>query len=188
MNLLTFLPVLAAEEGHAIDPARSEHWLWPADAELIFGTISSLLVFGVLIKFAGPLAAKALRDRTAKIQGDIDGSAAALAEAEADAAEVRKATGDLDAERARLFADADVQAEVLLAEGRARLEAELAELDQRADADIASIAGRVNDGVRADIARLSNAATERALAGGVVDAQTQQDLIENFIQKVGATQ
>lgn len=183
MSLFTVL----AAEGHAIDPARSEHWLLPADAELIFGTISSVLVFGVLIKFAGPLFAKALRSRTERIQNDLDSSQAELRDAEAEAAEVRRATGDLDAERARLFADAEAQAAQLLAEGRARIEAEVAELNRRADVEIEALSSRVNDSIRADVARLSRAATETALARGVVDAQTQQDLIEAFIQKVGAS-
>ena len=182
MNLLTVF----AADGHDIDPARSVHWLWPADAELIYGTISSLIIFGLLYKFAGPMVVKAFKARTDRIQDDLDSSAAAQAEATAEAAQIRQAAGDIDAERQRLFADADAQAEALLAEGRGRLEAEIAELRSRADADIALAGSRVGDELRADIARLSNAATERALAAGVVDAATQQDLMESFIQRVGA--
>jgi F-type H+-transporting ATPase subunit b len=85
-----------------------------------------------------------------------------------------------------LFAEADAQAEALLSEGRARLEAEVAELNARADSDITLAGSRVGDELRAEIARLANAATEQALASGAVDAATQQDLIESFIQKVGA--
>ena len=44
------------------------------------------------------------------------------ADAEAEAAQIRQAIGDIDAERARLLAEADVQAEALLDDGRARLE------------------------------------------------------------------
>ena len=35
--------------------------------------------------------------------------------------------------------------------------------------------------------RLANDATEQVLAGGAIDAQTHNDLIEAFIQKVGAS-
>jgi F-type H+-transporting ATPase subunit b len=177
---------LFAAEGELIDPARSEHWLWPAEAELIYGTIASVLIFAALFKFAGPVAKKAFAARTEKIQGELDSSAAAQAEATAEAAQIRQAAGDIDAERQRLFAEADAQAEQLLSEGRARLEAEVAELNARADSDITLAGGRVGEELRAEIARLANAATEQALAGGAVDAATQQDLIESFIQKVGA--
>jgi F-type H+-transporting ATPase subunit b len=178
-------PLLAAA-GHAIDPARSEHWLWPAEAELIYGTIASIIIFAALFKFAGPMVKKAFAARTQTIQNELDSSAAAQAEATSEAAQIRQAAGDIDAERQRLFAEADAQAEALLSEGRARLEAEVAELNARADSDITLAGSRVGDELRAEIARLANAATEQALASGAVDAATQQDLIESFIQKVGA--
>lgn len=180
---MTFATIVAA--GKDIDPARSIHWLLPADAELIYGTISSLIIFGLLWKFAGPAVKKAMAGRTERIQTELDQSAEAKASAEAEATGIRQAAGDIDAERARLFAEADVQAEALLAEGRERLDVEVAELEARADADIAAAAARSQDELRFEISHLSAQATDNVLASGVVDADTQQGLIENFIAKVG---
>ena len=73
----------------------------------------------------------------------------------------------------------------LLEDGRARLAQELVELDARADADIVAAAGRSGDELRAEIARLSAAAVEHVVTGSL-DAATHQELIENFIAKVGA--
>ena len=184
MNLLA---ILGAEGGKPIDDARSIHWLWPADAELIYGSIASILIFAALWKFAGPPIAKAMAARTERIQQELDEAAAAKSQADAEAAQIRQAAGDIDAERQRLFAEADAQAEAVLADGRARLEAEVAELESRADADIAAASGRVNDELRAEISRLAAAATDRVLADGALDDATQQSLIENFIQRVGAS-
>lgn len=180
-----FANIIFGAEG--VDPARSVHWLWPEQAELIYGSISSLLIFGLLWKFAGPAIAKAMADRTERIQGELDSSSAARAEAETEAADIRQAAGDIDGERQRLFAEADAQAEALLAAGREHLEREVAELEARAEADIASAGGRANDELRAEISRMSHEATERLLAEGVVDVAVQQDLIESFISKVGAS-
>jgi len=180
-----FASIIFGSEG--VDPARSVHWLWPEQAELIYGTISSLLIFGLLWKFAGPTVKKAMSDRTVRIQNEIDTSVSAKAEAEAEASDIRRAAGDIDAERQRLFAEADAQAETLLVDGRANLEREIAELQARAEADIAAAGGRANDELRAEISRLANDATERLLASGAIDDATQQDLIENFISKVGAS-
>ena len=184
MNLMT---ILGAEAGKPIDDARSLHWLWPADAELIYGTLASLLSFGALWKFAGPAIKKAMADRTERIQTELDAATAAKAEADAEAADIRQAAGDIDAERQRLFAEADTQAEAVLADGRARLEQEVAELEARADADIAAAGGRVSDELRAEITKLSHAATERLLTDGAIDGATQQDLIESYIARVGAS-
>ncbi len=179
-----FAGMVAAED---IDPARSVSWLWPEQAELIYGSIASLLIFGLLWKFAGPAIKQAMADRTTRIQQELDESAAAKAEAEAEATGIRRAAGDIDAERQRLFAEADTQAEALLADGRARLEEEIAELEARARADVAAAGGRANDELRAEIARMANAASERVLAGGAIDASVQQELIEHFIARVGAS-
>ena len=184
MNLIT---ILAAESGKPIDDARSVSWLWPEQAELIYGSIASLLIFGALFKFAGPAIKKAMADRTESIQTELDESAEAKADAEAEAAGIRQAAGDIDAERQRLFAEADAQAEAVLVDGRARLEQEVAELEARAAADIVSASGRVNDELRAEITQLSHSATEKLLSSGVIDASTQQELIESFISRVGAS-
>lgn len=184
MNLFS---IIAAEGGKPIDDARSIHWLWPAQAELIYGSIASIIIFAALFKFAGPAVKKAMAARTEGIQTELDESAAAKAAAEAEAAGIRQAAGDIDAERQRLFAEADAQAEALLAEGRARLEQEVADLEARAEADIASSAGRANDELRAEISRFASVATDRVIAGGVVDEATQQALIEDFIARVGAS-
>jgi len=189
MRLMSILFV-AAEEG----PSRDEngqivthHWLLPEQAELIYGTIASLLIFALLWKFGGPAIKQGFTGRTARIQGELDASALALAEAEAEAAEIRQARGDIDAERQRLFAEADEQAEAVLADGRSRLEAEVADLDARAEAEIESASGRVNDELRGEITRIANTATERLLADGAIAESTQQDLIESFISRVGAS-
>lgn len=184
MNLLT---ILGAEAGKPIDDARSIHQIWPADAELIYGTLASAAIFFALYKFAWPAIKKAMADRAERIQTELDEATTAKAEADAEAADIRQAAGDIDAERQRLFAAADAQAEAVLADGRARLEQEVAELEARADADIAAAGGRVSDELRAEITKLSHAATERLLSNGAIDAATQQDLIESYIARVGAT-
>jgi F-type H+-transporting ATPase subunit b len=171
-----------------LDPSRSEHGIFPATAELIWGTLASLIIFAALYKFALPAAKKGMAARTAKIQSELDASEADRTSAEAEAAEIRRAAGDIEAERARLLAEADAQSETLLAEGRVRLENEVAELQVRAEADIAAGQGRVTDELRAEISRYANEAVDRVLASGeVLDANAHNDLIESFIQKVGAT-
>lgn len=153
--------------------------------EVVIGGLATLIVFGLLYKLAWPAIAKGMKDRTARIQADLDESAAARAKAEADAAQIRTNLGDVEGERTRLFAEAEQQAASLLEDGRARLAAEVAELEAKAEADIAAAAGRGADDLRADIARFSSQAIESAVTTSLDDA-TQQELIEGFISRVGA--
>jgi F-type H+-transporting ATPase subunit b len=158
----------------------------PPIKEIFIQGAATLIVFAAIWKLAGPAMVKAVRARTARIQGDLDGAAAAQVDAEAQAAEIRTALGDIEGERARLFAEADTQAEAILTDGRARLDQEIAELHTRADADIATATSRSGDELRSEIGRHASASIERVVAATLDDA-AQQDLIESFIQRVGAT-
>lgn len=154
--------------------------------ELVIASLASLIVFGLLWKYAWPSIKKSFNDRTAGIQKELDDSAAAKVTAEAEASDIRRAQGDIEAERSRLHAEAEAQAEALIADGRIRIDAEMAELEARAEADIAAAAGRSTDELRSEIARHSGVAIERIVQETLDDA-THQALIEGFIQRVGAS-
>lgn len=188
MNLLSTVFFITAEgEPHRDDNGQivTHHWLWPEQAELIYGTVSSIIIFYLLYRFAGPPIKKGFAARTERIQAELDASAEAKAAASAEAAEIRQARGDIDAERERLFAEADEQAAALLVSGRARLDQEIAELEARAVSEAASAASRTGDELRAEISRLSAEATDQLMRQGL-DASTQQELIESYISRVGA--
>ncbi len=154
--------------------------------EVIIGGLATLIVFGMLYKYAWPAISKGMKDRTARIQADLDTSAAARTQAEADAAEIRTSLGDVDGERTRLFAEADKQAAALLEDGRLRLAKEVEELESKAETDIAAVAGRGADDLRADISRFAGQAIDASVQASLDDA-TQQELIEGFIARVGAS-
>jgi F-type H+-transporting ATPase subunit b len=154
--------------------------------EVIIGGLATLIVFIMLYKYAWPAIAKGMKDRTVRIQGDLDSSAEARQQAETDAAEIRNSLGDVDGERTRLFAEADAQAAALLDDGRLRLANEIEELEAKAEADIAAAAGRGADDLRADISRFASQAIETSVDASLGDA-TQQELIESFIARVGAS-
>ncbi len=162
----------------------TNHWLFPDQAELIYGSAASLIIFALLWKFAGPPIVKAFRGRTERIDNELNSAQRALDEANADAERIRAAKGDIDAERRRLFDEADAQAEALLTDGRARLEREVAELEARADTEIASAASRSGDELRADIARIVAESTDRVVAE-TLTADADGDLIDEFIRRVG---
>jgi F-type H+-transporting ATPase subunit b len=184
--LVPLLQHLPRAEGDLDDSGNftTTNWLIPEQAELIYGGIASAIIIAVLVWKAGPMARKAFDDRTARIEQELEESSQDQAQAEAKASQVRAALGDIESERRRILADADAQAESLLTDGRARLEAEIAELDAKTEADIAAARGRVSDELRAEISRYATAAAERVVERSLDDA-SQQQLIEDYIQRVG---
>ena len=177
MSLIAFL---AAE-----DVTQTPSKFWPEGYEMLFGIPASVIVFFLLWKFAGPAVKKGMTARTAKIQAELDAGEADRVAAEAEAAKIRQAKGDIGAERTRLLAEADTQAAALLEDGRARLAQEVTELEARAEADLAAAAARSGDELRAEIAKLSSAAVDHVVTGSL-DEATQQALVESFIATVGA--
>jgi F-type H+-transporting ATPase subunit b len=169
----------------AIDPARSRHWLFPEMAEIIYGTLATIIVVSLLVKFASPTVKKFYADRTARIQKELDDSAADRTTAEAETTQVRQALGDIEAERARWLGDAEAQAAIMLSEGRERLQHEIAAMEARADADAETARGRGLDELRGEIVVLAAAAVDRIMAE-TLDDSTQQRLVEQFIAQVGA--
>lgn len=167
------------------DPTQSLNWLVPKIGEVIYGGLASIIIFSVLFKFGWPAAKKGLENRTASIQKELDDSANALKVAQADAANIRKALGDVQGERSRLLAEADAQAAAVLAEGRARITAEVADMEARAMAEIEASRTRVGDELRAEISRYAAIATSDAVRAAL-DDRTQQELVDGFIAKVGA--
>lgn len=168
------------------DPSQTHHWLLPETAEIIYGGIASLIIFSGLYKFGWPMIVKSMSARTARIQKDLDGASEARAKSETDAAGIRQALGDIEAERKKILAEADTQAVAILADGRARLVKEVAEMEAKAQADLAAARGRSGEELRGEIARLSGAATSAAVAASL-NERAQQDLIEGFIKSVGAS-
>ena len=167
------------------DPNVTHHWLFPETAEIIYGGLSSVIVIGGLIKFAGPMAKKAMNGPTAKIQKQLDDAANALTTSWTEAVDIRAALGDIASERARMLAEADTQATAVLTEGRVRITAEVAELEAKAEADLNSARGRSSDELRAEIALLASIATP-VVVQATLDDQTKNELIESFISSVGA--
>jgi F-type H+-transporting ATPase subunit b len=168
----------------AEDPSQTHHWLLPETAEIIYGGLASLIIFAALYKFALPAAKKGLAARTERIQKDLDNAASTRETAEAEAANIRRAIGDIATERARLLTEADQQAAALLTEGRARIAAEVADLEAKAAADIAASRSRSSDELRAQIAQIASVAAQNAVAATLNDG-AKQELIENFISSVG---
>jgi F-type H+-transporting ATPase subunit b len=190
MNVLGIIAAASRIAGETVTTDPQHHVVTnnayvPGTSEIVWGGLASVAVIGLLVWKAGPAAKKFFAARTERIQKELDGAAADQAAAAAEAAGIRQAKGDIAAERSRIMAEAAAQAETIIADGRTRLVAEVAELEARSASDIEAARGRVGDELRAEISRLSSAAVDHVVSGSLDDA-THQELIENFISRVGA--
>jgi F-type H+-transporting ATPase subunit b len=180
---MSLLSVLAADENNTVFEAPNT-WL-PEAAEILWGTIAFVIIVGLLWKYAAKPIGNSLRGRTERIQQDIEGAAAARAEAVAEVEQIRQNLADVDGERARILAEAAETAARLRVEGLDRNDLEVQGLEARAESDISLMGGRATSELQEQVATWSADATERIVLAELDDTTLEQ-LLEQTIAKIGA--
>lgn len=159
--------------------------LLPELNEIIWGAIGFLTVLFFMLKFGFPAAKRAMTERTAKIQGDLDAAEQAKADAEAVKADYESKVSDAKAEAARIIEEARQGADQLRADQQARLNEELAAARAAAQADIDAAKGQAMSELRGEVATIAIGAAE-SVVGANLDRDAQTRLIEDYINRVQA--
>lgn len=161
---------------------------FPSDIkEFYFGGLAFLIVFGLLAWKLFPVISKALGERGERIRAELAAAEQAQAAADAEVAALKAKLGNAAEDGRKLIEEARVQAEKLKADAMAKADADAGAVRARAQADIAGMRSQVSADVQAEVsARALEAAEKVALAN--LDDATHNQLIEQYIQQVGAGQ
>jgi F-type H+-transporting ATPase subunit b len=157
----------------------------PATNELIWGTISFVVLFFLLSKFAWPGLKKGLDDRAARIRTDLDAADTAKGDAERILDEYRSQLADARNESARIIEEARQAADSLRRDQEQRLQTELAQLRERAAADIEGAKRQAIADLRGDVAQIAIGAAE-VIVQRNLDRDTQTRLVESYIEQVAS--
>lgn len=173
------------EGGGEIDECQeSPNPILPAANELIWGSISFFVVFGLLAKFAFPAMKKAVVAREDRIRADLEAAERSRTEAEGVRSQYDAQLADARAEAGRIIEEARQAGEGVRRDVVARAEQEANDLRARAQADIAAQRERVLAELRGEIGAMSI-----DLAGRIVernlDTETNRQLVDTFIDQVG---
>ena len=161
-------------------------WVLPGDInEVIWGTIGFLIVFTLIIWKGGPAIKAMWNGRIDRIRTELDNAAASRAEAEAQLASVEASLADADNERQRIVAEARDTAVAVRAQIIAKASTDAADLRARGAADVEAAKAQATSDLQAEVAVLAIGAAE-AVVANALDASTQSQLIDNYIDKVGA--
>jgi len=172
------------EEGHAEEEEESNPIL-PETNELIWGSISFLLLFVLLAKLAYPPVRQAMEDRTNKIRGSIDEAEQAKDEATQVLEQYRAQLADARNESARIIEEARQTADQLRRDLQVRAEAEIADMRTRAQEEISAAKDRAMAEVRTQVSELAIQAAELVVSRNL-DRETNRQLVDQFIQQVGS--
>jgi F-type H+-transporting ATPase subunit b len=153
--------------------------------EVIWGSIAFLLIVGLIVwKGRAPIAAM-WNGRIDRIRNEVTAAAETRSAAEARLAEVEASIANADAERQRIVAAAHTDAETVKAQIIARAGTDAADLRARGVADAEAARSQATADLQAEIGILAIGAAEKVVANSL-DAATQAELIDNYIDKVGA--
>jgi F-type H+-transporting ATPase subunit b len=155
----------------------------PAKNEIIWGTISFVVLFLALWKFAWPGLKKGLEARTERIRSDLDAAEGAKAEADQVLNDYKAQLADARNESARIIEEARQAADALRKDQEQRLQTELAQLRERAAADIESAKRQAVGDLRDEVAQLAIGAAE-VIVQNSLDRDTQVRLVESYIEQV----
>ena len=158
----------------------------PATDELVWGSLSFLVLLFLMWKFAFPAIKGGMNARTERIRSDLDAAESAKTEAEGVLDGYKAQLADAKAESARIIEEARQAADALKKDQESRLQTELAETRARAAADIEAAKAQATADLRGELATLAVGAAS-AVVNKNLDPAAQTQLIEDYINQVGTT-
>ncbi len=176
------IPILV-DGGRVDDCQEAPSPILPATDELVWGTISFVLLFLLVAKFGFPAIKKGMEGRTERIRGDLAAAEDAKTEAVGVLDKYRADLADAKAEAGRIIEGARQAADALKRDQETRLQAELAELRSKAAADVEAAKVQAIADLRGEVAQLAIGAAE-VVVGHSLDQATQVQLIEDYINQV----
>ncbi len=156
----------------------------PATDELVWGSISFLLLVILMRKFAYPAIKKGMEARSERIRADLDAAENAKSEAVGVLDGYKAQLADAKAEAGRIIEEARQAADALKKDQEARLQTELADMRARAAADIEAAKAQATADLRGELATLAVGAAS-AVVNKNLDPAAQTQLIEDYINQVG---
>jgi F-type H+-transporting ATPase subunit b len=175
------LIVVAAEAA-----TEEKNPILPDVAELLYGALAFIIVFAVLAKFAFPALNKMLQERSAKIQGNIDGAEQARMTAEQELAEYRSQLAGARDESNRIIEEARRTADQLRRDLQAKAEQEAQATVARAQEEIRAERDRVFQDLRAQVGVIAVDLAGRVV-GESLDPAAHQRLVDDYIEQVAGS-
>lgn len=165
--------------------AQSKNPILPSTPELVWGTLSFLVVFVVMRQFAFPAVKKTMEARTERIRQSLDSAEKAKADAQTVLDDYQRQLADAKNEANRIIEEARQTADQLRRDLMAKAETEATELRQRAAADIEAAKDRALADLRTQVTGLAIDLAEKVV-GHNLDRQTNAQLVESYIAQVGS--
>lgn len=157
----------------------------PEASEIVWGSISFIVLLFAMTKFAYPALKKSMDARANRIRENLDDADRVKSEAETVLEEYKAQLADARNESNRIIEEARQTADRLRRDLMQRAETEVAELRQRARDDIAAAQERATADLRTNVGELAIELAEKVVEANL-DRDANMRLIERYISSVGS--
>ncbi len=147
---------------------------------MIAGIIAFAIIFLFVWKWVLPAVNRAMEARQEAITGELTAAEKSKEEAESLLEDYKKQVAGARDEANQIVEEARQTAEALRADIVAKAESEAAEITRKARDEAAAEKERAASAIRDEVATLSMAVAEKAVAGAV-DADAQRSLVDRYI-------
>jgi F-type H+-transporting ATPase subunit b len=171
--------------GSVDDCQQAPNPLLPAWNEVIWGMLSFVVLLFLMWKFALPQVRTMMSAREERIRDDLQKAEDARTSAEEEKARYEASLAEARGEAGKIIEEARQAAEQVRRDLIARAEGEAQDIKDRAQVDITAQQQRALTELRTDVAALSIDLAERIVERNL-DAATQQQLVDSFINQVGS--
>lgn len=171
-----------------ITAAEAEHnILLPAAADLIWGTVSFVILLILFSKFVLPAAKKLADERAEKIEGGLRRAEDAQAEAKRALIEYQQALSEARAEAAQIRNGAQQERASIVEEARAQAAATASEIAHRATEQIANERSQVVAGLQREVGQLAIDLAGRIIGESLADDAKARAAVDRFIADLERT-
>ncbi|MXW42502.1 MAG: F0F1 ATP synthase subunit B [Acidimicrobiia bacterium] len=160
----------------------------PEVTEIIWGGAAFVVLLALMRWKLFPVVKNLMEQRTQRIQDSIDDADRTRAEAMEVKASYEAELLDAKTEAARIVDEARQQAGVVRADLQARAEADIAEMRERAAADVEASKRQAIADLQTEVSDIALGAAEAVLAHNLENPEVQRQLIDDYINSVGAGQ
>ena len=178
LNLLA----VAAEGGGEV---TSKNPIVPEPFELLYGVIAFAVLIFLFLKFAFPAVQKGMEARTERIRKDLDQAERAKTEAESLLDQYKQQLADAKSESNRIIDEARQQAEKVKADITESANREVSDMKTKATEDIEAARNAAIASLQTSVASMAIELAEKVVEKNL-DRETNQRLIDSFIEKVGS--
>jgi F-type H+-transporting ATPase subunit b len=166
------------------DSSSGQDPLIPSGAELVIGLICFVVVFGILGKMLMPRIQKTLAERTDLIEGGLNRSEEAQAEAKELLEQYRAQLAEARHEASRMRAEAQEQGAQIIAEMREQAQAEGRRITEAAQAQIEAERQQALISLRAEVGKLATDLASRIVGESLTDEARQQRMVDRFLDEL----